>query len=305
MQTRPGKVLTVSLLTLASVSCGKANSQKPAALYTIIDDMEATDGGGHILWPPGEGQGHGFWSSSTVCSPTDSDRILPVPFYRDASGWSYDAIPEKYQTRLSTHAAHLRTKTGETLQGVWGANIGFDLAEQPDPDGGALWPPVVCKEVDPAERKGNCPSEPARPSVGATVDLSDHYSYSGLTFWAMASPYGRQAVRVQINDTNTDPRGGRCNSLDPNNVSQCYNGFGKAFMLTDTFTQYWVDFSELHQNPSWGCRLGGLDLTQVYGINFEVDLPSCAIDPYATCAGDAAPVSFDIWIDDLYFESHP
>jgi len=295
--------LAVCLFTVATVSCGKSDSRGAAAIYNLIDDMEGM-GDGHLAW----GQQPGFWSSAVDCSQSPS--ILPAPFFLDPSGWSYDTIPEEYQTptmsgAISKHAAHLRTKPGQPLQGVWGANIGFDFAEQPDPDGGVVWPPAVCIEVDPADRKGTCPPDVGRLPTGATVNLT---GFSGITFWAMASPNGRQAISVQINDPNTDPRGGRCYSVKPNqelNVSQCYNGFAKALMLTDTFTQYWIDFSEFQQNPSWGCRLGELDLAHVYEMNFGVDLPSCATDPYANCAGDAAAVSFDIWIDDLYFVTRP
>ncbi|HEY5090177.1 MAG TPA: hypothetical protein VIK30_09410, partial [Polyangia bacterium] len=74
--------------------------------------------------------------------------------------------------------------------------------------------------------------------------------------------------------------------------------------LTATFKQYTIDFSDLKQNPSWGyhSESGVLDLQHVFDLNFEVDLPSCSSDGASMCAGGNMPaVSFDFWIDDLYF----
>ena len=34
---------------------------------------------------------------------------------------------------------------------------------------------------------------------------------------------------------------------------------------------------------------------------FEMDLPGCTASATTMCAGGAPALSFDIWIDDLYF----
>ncbi len=309
--------LVLFLFVLVSVSCGKANSRT----YTKIDDMEGS--GGRIEWQPSKGwpagQRPGFWSSSTSCA--QASRILPEPFSVDPDGWAYATVPlhETMPGVTSTHAAELRTKPGEPLVGVWlakekdwGANMGFDFADLTDGDAGPSQAPTVdagadfsgedaggsATEADSAVDGAACGQGAAPDPDGVTANLE---GYCGITFWAKAAADGRQAIRVQFNDVNTDPRGNQCNPSDPTDVAYCYDGFGKALMLTDTFTQYWVDFSELQQEPSWGYHSGSFTLAKVYGLNFQVDLPSCLNDPTANCVGIPAPVAFDIWIDDLYF----
>lgn len=309
----PRKLLpmVLFLFSLGSVSCGKSNSRT----YTKIDDMEGS--GGRIEWQPPSGGQPGFWSSSTSCAQVS--RILPEPF--SATAWTYETVP-MYETMpgvTSTHAAELRTKPGEPLVGVWsadplaavdwGANMGFDFAHRTDGDAGASQSPSwdadaelsgvdaggSGTDVDPAPDGAACVQAAPDPD-GVTARLD---RYCGITFWAKAAADGRQAIRVQFNDVNTDLRGGQCSPSDPK--TKCYNGFGKALMLTDTFTQYQVDFSELRQEPSWGNHPSGFNTASVYGMNFQVDLPSCLSDSTANCVGNPAPVAFDIWIDDLYF----
>jgi hypothetical protein len=207
----------------------------------------------------------------------------------------------------SRHAAHLRTKFGEPLQNVWGANIGFDFAETADADAAGPAPADVSLDggsipAGDAIPDGGCRQGSSRDFNGTLVDLSD---YSGFTFWAMASSSGRQSIRVQINNAHTDPRGRECTpSDDPSNEKYCYNGYGKAILLTSTFTQYRVDFSELRQDPGWGYDpdLESFNpASGAFSMNFEVPLPGCVTDEIAKCAGGSAPVAFDVWIDDLYF----
>ena len=297
------RVLLAGLLFVAPSACGGSNSASAVADCTLIDDMEGQSGS--IRWSPlggwPSGQEPGFWASSTDC--TEADRILPPPYFDVPSGWSYDLVPTPYQTMAgitSVQAAHLRTKFGQVLENVWGANMGFDFAEQTDADGGAAWPPATGVDAGTSADGKPCRQGSSRDFSGVEVDLS---AYSGFTFWAMAEPDGRQSLRVQINDWYTDPRGGQCNEAN----GDCYNGYKKDLMLTSTFTQYRVDFSALQQDPSWGNGANGvpLDLTRVYSVNFEVALPGCVTDPKAVCAGGPAPVSFDVWIDDLYFVNRP
>lgn len=303
--------VALCLFAVASVSCAKADSPGTVTVYTKIDDMEVP--GGRIAWSPPDGwpsgvQG-GYWTSSTDCS--ERDNILPAPYFFDPSGWSYDRTPEAHATMpgmTSTNAVHLRTKMGKPLQGIWGANVGFDFAEAMDVDGtldGAA-PGATASSGDAGGASGGvpCTNGSSRDFNGVLVDLR---GYSGLTFWAMAQSTGRQSIRVQINDRHTDPRGNLCSSTRDTDEHNCYNSFGKAFMLTETFTQYWLDFSELRQ-PNWGYRFGldPIDLQHVYSLNFLVALPGCVDEKSeANCAGAPAPVSFDIWIDDLYFVNRP
>jgi len=301
---------TVLLCVVAPVSCGKVDSPGPVTTgYTKIDDMEGQGGRvGRIAWAPPEGWASpGFWTSTTDC--TQADRILPEPYFQPYGGWSYDRVPSPYQTMpgipLSTHAAHLRTKFDKPLRDVWGANMGFDFAEMPSDDGGVTSPSGESLDGGASVDGKGCRQGSSRDFNGLLVDLS---AYSGFTFWAMASPIGRQSIRVQINNKHTDPRGGECTYGAPGNEQDCYNGYGKALLLTSTFTQYWVAFSEMQQDPGWGYRELPVPIEPgegAFSMNFEVPLPGCVTDEIANCAGGPASVSFDVWIDDLYFVNKP
>jgi hypothetical protein len=293
------------VILIAVASCGKAGSSTSPPGYTLVDDMEVP--GGRIQWAPiggwASGLGPGIWASSTDCK--QADRISPDPYFIDPSGWSYVPVDQHFTMfgRTSEHAAHLGTKFGQALQGVWGANIGFDFAERYDADGGAVSNLADSIDAGTTDHGQECRQGSSSDFHGVPMDLS---AYSGITFWAMASSHGRQAIRVQLNDVYTDPRGGECLAWTEPREKDCYNGFGKGFMLTDTFTQYWLDFSETKQTPLWApSAFGELDKTQIYSLNFEVPLPGCNTDPNATCAGTPAAVSFDVWIDDIYFVNKP
>src|ERR1019366_2729331 len=248
-------LLVPSLMAcVAACSSGKASSAvseagpTPGTMYTKIDDMEGVSG--FIEWTSQSGMTPGFWRTATDC--TEGHRISPVFYFADPYGWSYAALPTPHETFpgiVSTHAARIRTTS--PLVGIWGANMGFDFAELPPFDGGPIWPPLMGIDAGAPAAGQPCRQGTTRDFNGGTVDLS---AYSGITFWAMATMTGAKAVRVQLTDRNTDPRGGICNPVDPSNESNCYNGFLVEVAMTDSLTQYTIDFSSLQQDPSWGYR---------------------------------------------------
>jgi hypothetical protein len=301
-------VLTTLLAFSTACSTGTTTG------YTKIDDMEG--GGMRIAWMPAAGMIPGFWWTATDC--TEAENISPLPWFVDQGGWSYAALPAVHETFpgiVSKHATRLRTIS--PLVGIWGANTGLDFADIPNGDGAvdgplALDAPLP-SDADAAILDGGssvadagaspggpaCPASTTFNTSGRAVDLS---GYSGLTFWAMADPAGSKNIRVQLNDRDTDPRGGICNP-DESSAGACYNGFSAALSLTGAFQRYTIDFSTLRQNPSWGYHPDPdvLDLQHVYSMNFELDLPTCTSSATFMCAGGAPSVSFDFWIDDLYF----
>ena len=232
----------------------------------------------------------GGWFTATDCA--QYDRISPPPWEIESDGWSYAALPEPHETMpgtLSMHATRLRTTT--PLVGIWGANVGFAFAGPPDPDAAV-------------------PPQPGVDDAGACVNAENTYpdppadltAYAGVTFWARAESPGGRAMRVQVNDANTDPRGGICQEKVNTASDYCYNGFGVLVQLTDTFRQYTLDFSKFTQRGGWGYHPpAGIDWSRVFTMAFEMDLPSCTASSGAMCAGGPPELSFDIWIDDLYF----
>jgi hypothetical protein len=288
-------LLAATLATVGGCSGGKVAADGAAnGTFTKIDDME--NGGDLIEWPAPPGMVPGMWTSVTDC--TEAGNIFPLPYFVDPNGWSFSALPAPQQTFpgvVSTHAARLRTTA--PLVGIWGAHMGFNFADLPSTDGGEIWPPTG---LDAGGPDGSCRQSQSADFDGGFVDLS---AYTGITFWAMADPGATKTIQVQINDRDTDAQGGICNGANPGDTAACYNGFGTSFDLTDTLTRYTLDFASLAQDQTWGYRPNPdvLDLQHVSFIVFQVSLPACAYTSGVTCAGGPPAVSFDFWIDDLYF----
>lgn len=259
----------------ACSSCG----EKPVA-YTKIDDMEGSTG--VVEWAP-DGGTHGNWFSFV---DTQCNDILPLPDYAGGR-WSYEPVPEPYPTLggiMSFQAARLRTTS--PLVNQWGAGMGFNLL-------------TTVAATGPQSPVGPvCPPAPAGPSLA--VDLR---RFRGISFWAMALGPGTRRVWVQIDDSSTHPNGGSCDPVATDNPrTACFNAFSYPIDLTNTFTQYTVDFSRLKQAAYGYQRTPSvLDLASIYDLEFVVRTPGGFCPPTIRCAGEPATLTFDIWIDDLYF----
>jgi hypothetical protein len=258
--------------------------------------MQGSDGGHEFRWGKDNGC-MGKWLSSVV--DYDNDKISTA-FFDELS-----PPHQTFQGIRSTRAAHLYTlqpltavetdllaDAGSTAASAdagvsarpWGANLTVDLMLQSS----------TCSAGLEAGAEGPLPA-----------DLS---AYSGLVFWAKAASLdggvGEQTIHVMVHDWSSDARANECNRSGPNNnETDCSNGFSLALDLSNTFTRYEVDFSDLQQDPTWGylSPTNALDLTRVYQIVFEVRTPKCVLDRNARCmAGDPQTLQFDFWIDDLY-----
>jgi hypothetical protein len=303
---------TLRPLMLASLlACAASCSSRTAQLdvdggatagYTKIDDMEGD--GGTLEWLPPSGATAGVWYTAVDCS--EAGNIVPPPAVATGGAitlgvWSYSALPTPQETFpgiISTHASRLRTVS--PLVGVWGANLDLAFASMPGlaveiapavgSDAGAPGPDAS------AEDTGACP---IILGAEAGVDLS---AYSGITFWAMGDANGSRTIEVIFTDRHTDPRGGICNYVDTNSPDYCYNGFATTIGLTDTLARYTIDFASLQQDPNWGYHPDPdiFDVQHAYQLFFQVNAPTCYT--HEMCVGGSAPpVTFDFWIDDLYF----
>jgi hypothetical protein len=277
-----------------SVACfGCAGPSEPAprapAAYVKIDDMEGTSG--RIAWTPeipAAGALPGHWVSY---SDVQCERLSPVPEWAPGGGmWTYSGLPEPFETFsgvVSEHAARLRTVA--PLDNTWGAGMGFQFAE----------PPLG---TDPTRVTRPCTNgtAPDLDYPAAPVDLSE---YSGLVFWGMAAKEaGATTVLVQFQDANTDPRAGICDPV-PASPGACYNGFGVVLELGETLERYELAFSELEQNPLWGYHPEPsiFEREHVYWLVFQIDTPGGVCQPPNVCLGGPPKLTFDVWIDDLYF----
>jgi hypothetical protein len=306
MALRGTQLLLIPLLLFCAASCSSSRTAQvdgaaPAG-YTKIDDMERDAVSPE--WTPPAGLTPGSWFTLTDCSKVGN--IWPPPPIVTAgvltpSIWSYSPLPASHETFpgiVSTRAARLRTTS--PLSNVWGANMSLELASMPGltieiaPTGGS--DAGVSGSDAATQGQAGCPIILGNE---AGVDLS---GYSGITFWAKGDPAGVRTIQVIFTDAHTDPRGGICNYTDATSPDYCYNGFATTIGLTDTFARYTVDFASLKQNPYWGYHAEPdvFDVQHVYDLLFQIDVPVCY--PHEMCVGGAPPpVTFDFWIDDLYF----
>jgi hypothetical protein len=137
---------------------------------------------------------------------------------------------------------------------------------------------------------------PPIPEVTVPFDIS---RYKGITFWGKST--GADAagldVKVQFPDTDTDPRGGVCNSpptgaSGPTDYEFCYNSFAEHLTFTGDWQQFTVMFTDLLQDPGYGYAVPSWNSSQVYGINWQAQ----DSDPLGSPA-----ITTDFWIDDVYF----
>jgi hypothetical protein len=288
MTTAARSWLLASLIA-SGAACSGSGAATPS--YTLIDDMEGDVN--RLAWPPPAGTMPGRWVGLIDC--TQGDRVAPPPYYVDPGVLPYEALPASQETLpgvTSTRALRLRTTT--PIAGVYGASTDAFLATTTD---GPLDPGTP--PADAPCRRGTPEDFPA-----PTIDLT---AYTGITFWARGASSVGNRMRVLLADQNTDPRGGVCNPAHSVQEDGCYNSFGATIVLTDTFTRYTVDFATLAQDPIWGYQVRPAipDVAHAYGLTFMFEVAHCALDDSPSCAGDDMPLSFDLWLDDLYFVNRP
>jgi hypothetical protein len=278
------------LVVLAALSGCSAPADPPEAL-TRIDDMEGdrtqiqwrAPGGSDAVIP-------GRWQSFADISCT---ALKPPPTSPDADRWTFTDLPEPHTTfddRTSTRAARLFTT--EALVNTWGAGMRFDLT--------SLVPDVDRTSEVPDDLPCPTASRDLSEWGAETVDLRN---FRGVTFFAKADPNaGSTTLSVMLLDQNSDPRGGVC---DPAQASprECFNSFSASVELDQHFRRFTVDFSELAQDPHWGYRPSPNepDLEHVFGVAFQVFTPGGVCPKGAVCPGDAPRLTFDIFVDDVYF----
>lgn len=117
----------------------------------------------------------------------------------------------------------------------------------------------------------------------------DASAYTGIALRAKAAKAGTQ-LRVTLSDANTAPEGGVCvDTTDRTNRSRCGDYFGAQITLGTDWQDFVMPFKTMTQR-GWGLAVTtGLAAKQVYTFR-------------AVVAGDAAaPVSFELWLDDIRF----
>ena len=109
-------------------------------------------------------------------------------------------------------------------------------------------------------------------------------------------------MRVQVTDVSTDPRGRICQATDGKAFDYCFNGFGDSVQLTDEWRRYTLDFSQFVQRSSWAITRRAAS-TGAVSTRWSSRWTCRAARTLRRRCARAAPLelSFDIWIDDIYF----
>ena len=286
------------------------DSSFPSWTYVLIDDMETTNHGpiefDAGIDPP---LTPGYWYNSGAQVGIDAgdggDMSMPPQ-----GKFEFTALAAPTTTlngNISEHAARQFC----VLTGLYDTcGVGFEFAQEPDPDAGVVDASGVDATVDDAtvadaaSDAGDAgDAGPSIPRITIPFDIS---RYKGITFWGMTTTpddTGSLQVKVGFPDTDTDPRGEVCNG-GGGDLSKCYNNYAAYLNFTTSWQQFIVllDAGDggvdgppdggIAIDSTWGYQNAQWIPTQVYGINWQGQKNT---DP------DAGPVSTDIWVDDVYF----
>jgi hypothetical protein len=139
------------------------------------------------------------------------------------------------------------------------------------------------------------------PRVTVPFDISQ---YKGITFWGKAAAdsagldAGGLSIKVEFPDTDTDPRGGVCDSAAAGvpyvgYTGSCYNSYAQTVTFTDEWQEFTILFSQLAIDPLFGYQHPApWSGTNVYGIEWQGQ------DNNAPNMGS---VTVDFWVDTVYF----
>jgi hypothetical protein len=277
--------------TLPDAGC---TADAASSSYVLIDDMETTNHGPiQLAMGIAAPLTPGYWYNSGanyLDGGVDTSNPPQMSF-------AFSALPTSTTTLCGKASAHAARQSC-VLNGLYDTcGVGFEFAQVPDGDAG-----VVAASNTSASDAGD-----GGPSIPKTTVPFDISRYKAFTFWGMTTTpdptTGSLAVKVQLPDTDTDPRGEVCNG-GGNNTSKCYNSYAQNLQFTTSWKQFTVvldagrDGGEAPDDgiaidPSWGYQGAQWIPTQVYGINWQAQRNE---------GPDAGPpLMTDLWIDDVYF----
>ena len=279
---------STTLPTDAGCTASSASSS-----YVLIDDMETTTHGPlefamgitSPLTP-------GYWYNSGANYFPDAGIDHSTPPYMS---FVFSALSTPTTTLCGKTSAHAARQTC-VLNGLYDTcGVGFEFAQTP-----------VDAGVAPSNAGAGGAGD-AGPSIPRTTIPFDISRYKAFTFWGMTTTpdptTGSLQVKVQLPDTDTDPRGEICTG-GSSDTSLCYNSYAQLLKFTTSWQQFTVLLDAggdggvapsdgIAIDPTWGYQRAKWIPTQVYGINWQAQ---------RNIAPDAgAPLMTDIWVDDVYF----
>lgn len=267
-------------------------------VYTLIDDMETTTHGPIELTGIHLPESPGYWFNFGGSAVGDT---LSPPYQK----FAFAPLPTA-TTTLNGKASHHAAYELCALNGQYDVcGVGFEFAQVPIADGGGAGDAALdASDAADAETldAGQDAGEAGVPMMTVPFDIS---KYKGIVFWGMTTgadaggaDAGTLDIKVLFPDTDTDPRGGVCNSAaagasGPTDTSECYNSYANKVVFTDHWQEFTVMFDQLKIDPTFGFQHpGAWTGKNVYGINWQGQDNN---------KPDSGTVTMDLWVDDVYF----
>lgn len=238
----------------------------PANLISDFEDETAA-----TVVQAGDPPRNGYWFTynESTTMPTSTCVQTPAPM----AEYKSDPIDTAPANGMNSARAIHTTWDGcntDAMAGLWGAGIGADLNQPPQPDGGMYMGPKV------------------------VYDVTD---FKGITFWGRKGTGGADGAvnlrfKVNMSKITAIADGGKC---DPSGGKMCSADWSCVFNLPNSgaWTQITVIFPQggaAHPTCSpfaqetWGTP-EPWDATDVTGIQIQ----------------STGPRAYDFWIDDVYF----
>ena len=330
------KASSSSSQSSSGASSSGGGSDSGGFTYTLIDDMETTTHGPIEyagVMPP---ESPGYWFNFGATAPGDTATPPLMSFMFTALPSPTTTLNGKTSMHAAYQACSLNGQYDvcglgfEFAQVVEDAGEGSEAGEEPGDATDAAVSTVDAASHDASDGANHDASSAGDATVhdvsdGAIADASsisiedsggdsgdaappipkvtvpfDISQYKGITFWGKTT--GADAagldVKVLFPDTDTDPRGGVCNSAaagaaGPTDTMQCFNSYAEHVTFTGDWQQFTVMYTDLMIDPLFGYQnpqpWSG---TNVYGIYWQAQDNNVP---------DSGPLPMDFWVDDVYF----
>ena len=205
--------------------------------------------------PPRNGTWYTYNDGSATCLQAPAPMTGSVPPQTYVARGAADSAPSGQSGSLALHARWSDCTT-------WGAGIGADINTPLTPDGAVYTGPKVPYDLAP---------------------------YTGITFWAMATPGTDVQLRMKLPMT-AETRiedGGRCTESDTN---KCSDDWGEAFTLPSNGN--WKQVTVRFSDPLLAGRLGRRLLRGIRPTSPRIQIQSRRPQPRPTISGSTTCISY-------------
>jgi hypothetical protein len=245
-----------TLLVLALAACGSHNT-----LFSAATDDASPDAAAAEAATPDAASGEAGLSVDMFDDFEDGDLDVNVAGGRFGHWYNYDDATDG-MNQFAVVTLDPTTERHSTLAGV------SKMAMRVQSSGYTRWGSGYSADI----------------AEGVTYDLS---AYTGIVFWTKNLTDRPVSIKFAVPDTNSDPRGGRCDkSPDAPVETACYDAFAVNVALLPGDWQ-------IHLVPFWQLRQAG------FGLKVTTGFPSKEV--YSIAVGDDFGSTYDYLLDDVGF----